>query len=147
PLRPDARLERGERHALDVLERPQDQLAMRRPRRRDAEAAVADHDRGDAVPRGDREHAVPEDLRVVVRVDVDEARRDDEPARVERARGRAAHLPYLGDSAATYADVALAARSARPVDQSAAANGQVEPAAHRGHPTPAPRPAQATCTL
>src|SRR6185369_6783153 len=147
PLRPDARLERGERHALDVLERPQDQLAMRRPRRRDAEAAVADHDRGDAVPRGDREHAVPEDLRVVVRVDVDEARRDDESARVERARGGTAEPPDLGDATGSDADVALAARGARAVDQGAAADRQVEPVAHGGHPTTAPRPAQATCTL
>jgi hypothetical protein len=90
---PDARLERGERHALDVLERPEDQLAMRRPRRRDAEAAVADDDRRDAVPRGDREHAVPEDLRVVVRVDVDEAGRDDERRARRACARRAAHLP------------------------------------------------------
>src|SRR4029078_315489 len=42
------------------------------------EAAVPHHDGRDAVPAGIRALAVPEDLRVHVRVGVDEPRRDDE---------------------------------------------------------------------
>ena len=45
--------------------------------RREAEAAVAEHDGRDAVPAGDRAPRVPADLGVVVGVAVDEARRDD----------------------------------------------------------------------
>ena len=84
-----------------------------RPRRRDAEAAVADHHGRDAVPGRDRQHAIPEHLRVVVRVDVDEARRDGAAARVERARGAAAHVAERGDAPAADADVAAARRARR----------------------------------
>ena len=54
--------------------------------------------RGDAVPRRDRQHAVPEHLRVVVRVDVDEAGRDDAAVGVDR--GRAGRVPRTSPSAA-----------------------------------------------
>ena len=56
-------------------------------RRRDREAAVAGDDGGDAVEARRRERRVPEDLRVVVRVDVDEARARRR-ARRRRAPGR-----------------------------------------------------------
>ncbi len=71
------------RHVLDVLERPDEQLAVLGADRRDREAAVAGDDRGDAVPARGRERGVPEDLGVVVGVDVDEAGRDHVAARVE----------------------------------------------------------------
>jgi hypothetical protein len=45
--------------------------------RREADAAVAHDDGGDAVPRRGRHLGIPGRLAVVVRVDVDEARRDD----------------------------------------------------------------------
>ena len=47
----NARFERSEGHAFDVLERAHDESAVGRPRRRDSEAAVAHDDRGHAVPR------------------------------------------------------------------------------------------------
>ena len=87
PLLAEPRLERGEAHALDLLERAHDEPAMLGPRRRHAEAAVAHHHGGHPVPGRDREHPVPHHLRVVVGVDVDEAGRDHEPARVDRLRG------------------------------------------------------------
>src|SRR5215216_3835738 len=46
---------------------------------REAEAAVAEHDRRDAVPAADGAPRVPPDLGVVVSVAVDEAGRDDLP--------------------------------------------------------------------
>ena len=49
--------------------------------RGEAEAAVAQHHRGDAVPAGDRAVRVPADLGVVVGVQVDEAGRDDQARR------------------------------------------------------------------
>src|SRR5262249_45890407 len=72
PLAAGGGEQRLQRHALGALERAQDELAMPGTGGRDAEAAVAHHHRGDAVPGRDRQHAVPEHLGVVVRVDVDE---------------------------------------------------------------------------
>ena len=54
--------------------------------RGDGEAAVAADHRGDAVQRRRREVAVPEHLRVVVRVHVDETRRDELAGRIDRPR-------------------------------------------------------------
>ena len=69
--------ERGERHALDPGQHAHEVVAVLGPERRDREAAVAaDHGRH-AVQRRRRQRRVPEHLRVVVRVDVDEAGRDD----------------------------------------------------------------------
>ena len=70
-------LQRFERHALDVLENPKNHLAMLGARRRNAEATIAQHHRSHSMPGRDREVAVPQDLGVVVGVDVDEARRHD----------------------------------------------------------------------
>ena len=66
--------ERVGRHVLDVLQRADEQLAVLGPHRRDREAAVAGDHRRDAVPARRGERRVPEDLGVVVGVDVDEAR-------------------------------------------------------------------------
>ena len=60
-------------------------LAVLGAGRRDREAAVAGDDGGDAVEARRRERRVPEHLRVVVRVDVDEPGRDDVAAGVEHA--------------------------------------------------------------
>ena len=51
--------------------------------RREREAAVAGEQRGDAVPRRGRRGRVPVQLRVVVRVDVDEAGRDEQAVGVD----------------------------------------------------------------
>ena len=146
PLLAEPGAERVERHALDVLERPQNRIAMRGPRRRDAEAAVADDDRRHAVPRRDRQHAIPEHLRVVVRVDVDEAGRDDVPIGVERPRRRAAHVADLGDAPVAHADVGAPRRRAGAVDDGSAADQEIEVVGHgnsfsrRGSPSAAMLP-------
>ena len=74
-----------EAHVLHVLEGAGEDPDALGPDRRDGEAAVARHHGGDAVERRRREVGVPEHLGVVVRVDVDEARRDDVARRVELA--------------------------------------------------------------
>ena len=56
-----------------------------RPHRREADAAVAHHQRRHAVPARRRQHRVPGDLPVVVRVHVDPAGRDQEILRVDLA--------------------------------------------------------------
>ena len=124
PLGADPRAQGVERHALHLLEGAQHEIAMRGPRRRDAEAAVPHHHRGDAVPGRDGEHAVPEDLRVVVRVDVDEAGRDRRAVGVEDAVGGTRHRTDR--------------RCARPVDERPAADQQVEVLGHRRSPRAGP---------
>ena len=78
--------ERGDAHALDVLERAHDEVAVGRPGRRHREAAVAHDHGGHAVPGRAAHQLVPHDLGVVVGVDVDEARADDPAGGVDGAR-------------------------------------------------------------
>jgi hypothetical protein len=72
-------LQRRGAHAFHLLQRLDQQLAVVLAHRRDAEAAVAHHHRRHAVPRRDRQQPVPQHLRVVVRVHVDEARHTTRP--------------------------------------------------------------------
>ena len=82
------------------------QLLAARAHRREADAAVAHDDRGDAVPARRREQRIPADLAVVVGVDVDEAGRDQQPVGVDRAPGRSAgQIADLGDDAVVDRDV------------------------------------------
>ena len=125
PVMPRPASQRVEAHALDLLERLHDQLAMDRLGRRDAEAAIADHRRGDAMPGRDAEHAVPQDLGVVVRVHVDEARRDDLAGGVDGRVGRPVGLAQGHHLAVLDAEVAREAGLARAVDDRAARDLEV----------------------
>ena len=75
-------VQRGARDVLDAFHQLDEPVVVGRAHGREADAAVAHHDGGDAVPRRRRELAVPRGLAVVVGVDVDEA------GRHERAVGR-----------------------------------------------------------
>jgi hypothetical protein len=95
--------------------------------RRQADAAVADHHRGDALARLRRHRRIGEQQPVVVRVHVDEARRDGAAVagrprlgigRVEAADG--------GDAAAGERDVAVVAGGAGAVEDHCVAQQQVE---------------------
>ena len=96
---------------------------------READAAVAQKHGGGAVPRRRRQPLAPGHLRVVVRVHVDEARRDELAARVDL-------LGTLGNAAADRRDLAVGNGevgfirvAAQPIDDRAVANHQ----AGRGH--------------
>ena len=67
-------------HSLHQLDEP---ALSAGPHRREADTAVARHDGGHAVRRRRLEHVVPGGLAVVVRVRIDEARRDDATRCVE----------------------------------------------------------------
>ncbi len=69
---------------------------------------------------------IPEQLRVVVRVRIDETGRDDETVGVDRLRRFFADLADLDDLAVTNADVGLARGRTGSVDDSAPANDGVE---------------------
>ena len=83
PLPLDALVQRGAGDVLDALHQLDEALLLARAHRGEADAAVADHDGGDAVAGRRVEHRVPRGLAVVVGVDVDEARRDDAARRVD----------------------------------------------------------------
>ena len=117
PLPVDAVLERGERHALDPGHHPAQVVGVAVVQRREREAAVAADHGGDAVHARRARGGVPHELRVVVRVRVDEAGCD--------ARGRSPSIttaasssivPDRDDAAVGDADVGDHARRPGAVD-------------------------------
>ena len=145
PERRDVRLERPRHDRM----RPRPPAAERRHRRRLGRVgrhgrqpvpAVPDRHRRDPLEHARLRAPVDEQRRVGVRVDVDDARRDDEPAHVEhgvaRARQRVAdrrHAP------AGERDVRAPRRGAGPVDDRPA--GQQERVSHAIPATTRARPA------
>ncbi len=126
PVPRHALRERFEGHALDPCEHPHQVVAVLGAERRDREPAVASDHRGDAVQRRGRQRRVPERLRVVVRVDVDEARRDREARRIDGLFGRLGHLADRDDLTVPDADVGAAPRPPRSVDDLATSDHTVE---------------------
>ena len=116
PLPVDALPERGAGDVLDALHELDELLLAARVHRREPDAAVARHDRGDAVPARRGQLRVPGRLTVVVRVHVDEAGGDEQPVGVDRPARRAVDPAHLGDAAVGDRDVAGERRAAEPVD-------------------------------
>src|SRR5205823_10648733 len=84
-------------------------------------------DRRHAVPAREREVRVPEELRIVVRVEIDEAGRDDHPLRVEDALAIAGAEPAdARDATVPDADVGLVALRLRAVDDDPTPQDDVE---------------------
>jgi hypothetical protein len=119
-------VEGGEVHAFHPREQLAEVLVVVGPARRDAEAAVPGGDGRDAVESGRVAQPVPGDLRVIVRVRIDDARRDHEPVGVDGALGPLAvvaadaHHPTVGDG-----DVREPARHAGAVDHKTAVDEEV----------------------
>ena len=101
------------------------------PRRREADAAIAHHHGGDAVPARRREFAVPGRLAVIVGMDIDEAGRHQRAGRVDLAPARPGPAAGLGDAPAIDRDIAGEGLASRAVDDRAAANDQI---VHGGFP-------------
>ena len=123
PAEPDR--QRFGRHALDARQHLGQPADVVRAGRREREAAVAGEHRGDAVPRGRRRQGIPGELGIVVRVDVDEAGRHDQPVGVDHAVRRTVDPADAGDPAVTHGDVGSASRPAGAVDHEPAANDQI----------------------
>ncbi len=125
PTPRDAFVQRGPGDVLDGLHEG-DELALRaRPHRREPDAAVAHHDRRDAVPRRRRDLLVPADLAVEVGVDVDEARRHQRAVGVDGAAGGALDVTDGRDHAVTDRDVGRPAGRTGPVDHVPVADVQI----------------------
>ena len=97
-------------HALHPRQHVQQIRRRLLRQRRDAEPAVAAEDGRDAVVARRAERAVPEHLRVVVRVHVDEAGRYDVPRCIDRLTRSFADAADGGDAAILDAEVADEAR-------------------------------------
>ena len=109
-----ALFERGERHALDLREHAARVVGVGVVQWCEAEAAVAADHRRDAVNVRRRRERIPEELRVVVRVRVDEAGAHDETGRVEVWCAASASVPAghdRDDASAAHSDVTCGRRA------------------------------------
>ncbi len=125
----EALLERGKRHPLDPGHHAGEVLGVLLSCGSEREAAVAAYHGRHAVKRRRARRRVPEQLRVVVGVKVDEARHDHEPVGVDRAGGRlvaGAGLSDHGDAFRAYAHVAPTCRSTGAVGDGPSFDQQVE---------------------
>ncbi len=108
-----------------------DQIERRRRRaiegqRRERDAAVAGHDRGDALADFRAHIGGDEQRAIVMGVDIDESRRDDKPFRIEFAPAAASRQPsHCSDALAVDCDVGAEARGAAAVDHASAAQDQI----------------------
>src|SRR5262249_26831635 len=85
------------------------------------EAAISQDHRSDSVPAGNGAPWVPSNLRIVVGVQIDEARRHDCAVGIDGAFGEAGRSPaYLRDSALPDPEVRAVARYAGSVDNRSA---------------------------
>ena len=121
----DALGERGAGDVLDAFHQTDEPRVLVGVNRRETDAAVAHDDGGDAVPARRREHRVPGDLTVEVRVHVDEAGRDERAVGVDLLARLALDRADLGDDAVGDRDVGGAARSTRAVDDRTAFDHEI----------------------
>ena len=130
----DALVQHRAGDVLDALHQ-RNQLVVRvGPHRREADATVAHDHRGDAVPARRSDARVPRGLAVVVRVDVDEPRRDEQPVRVDLLASPPGDRPHRRDRRAVDGDVRGHRFAAPAVGQVAAPDHQV--VCHASHATP-----------
>ena len=100
-------------------------VLVARPHRREAHATVAGDDGGSAQGRRGRHARIPGDLAVVVRVDVDPTRRDDETRGVDLLAALGRDGPDLNDAIALDGDVSMYGRAALAVEHQPSANDYV----------------------
>ncbi len=125
PVHPLAQRRTGD--VLDAFHQPDEPLLGTGAYGREADAAVARDDRGDAVTRRRLEDRVPRGLTVVVRVHVDEPGRDEHPGRVDGLRGFAVERAARDrdDHAVLHRDITVESVGAGAVDDRAAGDLQV----------------------
>src|SRR6266851_9060837 len=95
--------------------------------RGEAEAAIAQHQRGYAVPSGDRAIGIPADLGIVMGMQVDETRRDDKSVGKYHLLGKAwCTTADLRNLAVLDPKVGLITRDTSPIDDGSSCNLQIE---------------------
>src|SRR5206468_1987236 len=100
-------------------------VAIRLAARGDREPAVPHHYRRDAVPGRRARRGIPEELTVVVRVDVDEARREDETRGVQLHVAALRHATDRRDAVAPHLEVPAHCLAAAAVAEERAPDHQV----------------------
>ena len=116
PFVAETGLQRLDAHALDIFECPQNKTAVLLARRRNAEPAIAYHDRRHTVPRRDRQLPVPQKLGIVMRMYIDDAGGNDLPPGVDSRPRPGGGLPHRHNFAIANTDVSGIARRAGAVD-------------------------------
>ena len=109
-----------------------EELPVRLLAGRERDAAVAEQRRRDAVPGHRRDLRIPANLRVQMRVQIDEPRRHVEAVGADFLTPFAVHLAHFDDGVAINRHVRLHRRTARAVHQRPASNYQI--VTHRSPP-------------
>ncbi len=104
------------RDRFDIGEELREAVLLAFAHRRQGQRAIAEDDRGRAVVAGIGAQRIPGDLRVVMAMIVDKARRDDQPRGIDRAPGRPRQFADLDDLAVLDRDVGAEGRPAGAVD-------------------------------
>ena len=125
PVPDDAFLEGFQRHLFDLVEHADQLGAILGAQRREGERAVAGHDGGDAVREGGLGIAIPEELRIKVRVRIDEAGRDDLAFGVDFLAALFRDPPDFRDAVSAERDVGVVGRHAGAIDHTAIPDHQI----------------------
>ena len=112
-------------NVLDRLHHLGEELPTVRCDRGKGDAAVAQHDRGDAVPARRTAQRVPGQLGIEVGVDVDEAGRDDQPVGVQLPPGGAFHPSDLDHAVAVDRHIGGRRRYTGAIDDGSSSDHQV----------------------
>ncbi len=126
PVPRHALLQRGQRDAFDPRHQPRQVVDVFVAAGREREAAVAAEHRRDTMQRRRAGSRIPEQLGVVVRVQVDESGRDDEAIGVDRARRRIVDVADLDNAAVANRDVGPARLRTGAVDDGAVPDDDVD---------------------
>ena len=121
----DPRLHRRGRNVFGPLQIAHHQQLVLLRTRRQGKTAVPHHHRRDAMPARARTEAVPEDLRVHMRMAVNKAGGDDMPVGFDHFIGGPADLADLGDAPLRNPDVGAIPRQAGAVNDRAIADNQI----------------------
>ena len=125
PIPCEALGQRRARNVFDAFHQADQRVVVLLAHRREADAAIA-HDHRCRAMNGRRRHAlVPCRLTIVMRVNIDPARRHEMPARVDLFAARGAHVAHRDDHAFVDGHIRLARRVARAVDQCAATDNNI----------------------
>ena len=120
------------RDVLDTLHELDQHVALLRLARREADTAVADHGRRDAIPGRGRNLARPRDLRIVVGMKIDEPGSDNHPFCVDFLGTTPGDLSDLDDACAGDRHIGVTWLRAGTVEDGAVADDEVETVVHGG---------------
>ncbi len=122
------------RNVLDAFHQFDEAVVVGFAHRRETDAAIAHHDGGHAMPARRIEPRIPRRLPVIVRVDVDEARRDELAARIDLLAARTRDLPDARNLAVGDGDIGRENGASFAVCDGAAPNDEVVLGGHGASP-------------